>query len=140
MLLEIDISDDDPIFAAEMLRRIVDGMAMASIPLFRGPDSLPRLEDSGIYFREEPSHGSGVERFRMPDFTYARGWGDCDGLVIYRLGELMAQGIRARSTIADWSGVGAMHAQIRLPNGRIEDPSLKLGAVNQWPDDFTFDR
>lgn len=139
MRVEIDVPDDNPPLAALIVRHVLEGLAMGARPLFWGPNALPPLYESGIYFKPEAAHGSGVEPFRMPSYSLSRGYADCDGLVVYRLSELYAQGIPAGASVADFPGNGNMHAQIRLPDGSIEDPAIILGAENQWPSDFTFD-
>lgn len=125
---------------AAILCHLVDGMGWAAKGFFEGPNPYPSLAESGIIFREHPAHGSGVEWFELPDILLARGWGDCDGLTVYRLGELRAKGIRCRPTIGDYSGLGSMHAQVRLDTGEVEDWSMRLGATTDWPLDFLYDR
>lgn len=125
---------------ATILKCLVDGFGWAAKGFFEGPAPYPSLQNSGIRFQEHPAHGSGVEWFELPDVTLARGYADCDGLTIYRLGELHAKGIQCESTIADWQGLGGMHAQVRLANGEVEDWSMLLGAHSDWPEDFLYDR
>jgi transglutaminase-like putative cysteine protease len=102
--------------------------------------NLPCLYKSGIRYAPEPGHGTGVEDFAQPWQTYARGEGDCDDLVIYRVSWLKSRGIRATVTVADFGGMGDQHVQVRLPDGTIEDPSVILGSGNEWPEDFLYDR
>lgn len=130
----------------------LDGMALGCAPMWAGW-RLPPLYASGVVFQLEPNHGSGEEDFAQPPTVYARGWGDCDDLINYRLTELLAaqlpagfhtmrtarqtrvlMRLRARmgagqtaSTICRWEG-GDMHVLVRLANGREEDPSIILGA------------
>jgi hypothetical protein len=118
----------------------IDGIARGCVPFFHGPNALPPLYESGIVYQEEPQHGSGVECFDLPMVVLERGWGDCDDLCIYLIAELLSQNIKAEASIADWKSQGGMHVQVRLPDGTIEDPSMKLGAVNQWPENFLYDR
>ena len=68
-----------------------------------------------------------MEDFANPWETFARGVGDCDDLVAYRLTELKARGIGAVATRSEWLKEN-VHVLIRLPNGDTEDPSIKLGA------------
>lgn len=113
-------------FLAEITRCMLDGLSDAYAPLVHTYWNLPPLYQSGIRFELEPDHGKGIEDYTSPPITYGRGTGDCDDLVLYRLSELKAAGIPARCT-AEWLG-NAVHVQVRLPNGAIEDPSLILGA------------
>ncbi len=103
----------------------IEGFALGSVPM-AGVWRLPALYRSGIRFQKEPDHGSGNEDFALPNVTYARKWGDCDDLVIYRIWELRCQGIPA-TCHAIWQD-NAVHVLVRLPDRRLEDPSIILGA------------
>lgn len=117
-----------------------DGLGRAYAPLFT-MGLLPPLysPEAGIVYREAPEHGGGWEDFSNPLVVLRRGWGDCNQLCTYLLAQLLAAGIPAETSIADWQETGSMHQQIRLPDGTIEDPSMKLGAPNQWPENFLYD-
>ena len=118
---------------------------------------LPSLYQSGVVFRYEPNHGDGEEEFAQPPDVFARQWGDCDDLVVYRLAECLAAELdrqnffasderrqrallrkmcvgvasgRLPSIVADWRGE-SLHVLIRFPNGQTEDPSILLGAPTQ---------
>jgi len=135
-----------------LVKHLLDGAAKGATPAFIGPGALPPLYSTNVVYREDATHGSGIERFKHPRVVLAQGYGDCDQLVWYRLAELLAQGVPAETTIADYQSTGAAHAQIRLPrdyvtpwsypspHGPIEDPSIILGAENHWPPEFTFDQ
>lgn len=110
-------------FTAEFVRRQIDGAARGFLPWY-ALHPLPPLYSSGVRYRTEPQHGSGVDEFANPWLTLARGWGDCDDLVQYLLVEYLAQGIRAACG-AEWRGSG-VHVWVRLPGGAIQDPSLDL--------------
>lgn len=110
---------------AHFAKCTIEGLARGCVPFARDW-SLPPLYKAGIRFQQEPNHGSGFEDWALPNVVYARGWGDCDDLVIYRLWELHCQGVHATCN-AEWVGNG-VHVRVRLPNGTIEDPSILLGA------------
>lgn len=148
------IPDDMPLEAFRFLVKFkIEGDAKGASPLFISPAQLPPLYQSGVVYREEPGHGGGKEFFDLPQTVYARGWGDCDDLCIWRIAELLAQGVRASCSIADITQLGDAHVQVRLPpgfttrysvpsphGGHIEDPSMILGASSDWPTDFLYDR
>lgn len=122
-----------------------------------GDWGIPSLYHSGVRFAYEPNHGDGHEEFATPPDVYARGWGDCDDLIVYRLAEqyfawlqrerffasnerrqrdllnrlvsLVATG-RLPSVQSRWRGE-SLHVLIRLPNGSEEDPAIILGAPTQ---------
>lgn len=100
-------------------------MAAGYVP-FATLNPLPPLYQSGVRFSLSPSHGSGLEDFANPWTTLARGKGDCNDLVLYRLVELMLARQKAH-TRGEWLG-NAVHVTIRHGNGQEEDPSILLGA------------
>lgn len=105
--------------------QLLNGLAAGYVPL-ASMCRLPPLYQSGIRFAMEPGHGKGVEDFANPWTTLARGWGDCDDLILYRLVELLLSGERAH-TRAEWLG-NAVHVVLRRENGMREDVSALLGA------------
>lgn len=133
----------------------LDGFALGCVPMWRAWN-LPPLYSGAVRFEFEPQHGSGREDFAMPPDVFARGWGDCDDLIVARLAELISptlpasfysaddktqqqalQRVRAQmganklpATRAQWQGE-QLHVLIRFPDGRTEDPSLILGAPHQ---------
>jgi len=87
---------------------------------------LPPLYTTQIRFAPEPWEGSGVEEFADPWTVYARGWGDCDDLVIYRAAELVAAGFPAHARILRDVATNRYHSQVaRDFDNRWEDPSLQ---------------
>ena len=58
----------------------------------------------------------------------ARGWGDCDDLIGYRVSELLAQG-EAATVNCIWDGV-RMHVRVRRASGDLEDPAQILHERN----------
>lgn len=103
----------------------IEGFAQGSLPL-AAVWRLPPLYQSGIRFRPEPDHGSGNEDFALPNVCFKRKWGDCDDLVIYRIWELRCHGELATCQ-AIWQD-SAVHVLVRRANGKLEDPSILLGA------------
>lgn len=82
----------------------------------------PTLYRSHVVYRAEPK---GQEFWQDIPTTFARGYGDCEDLACWRCAELNAAGVRAIPYIR-WKGP-RYHALVRLPDGRVEDPSLALG-------------
>lgn len=138
---------------AHWVKSTLDGMALGCAPMMRAW-GLPPLYRSGVRFQYEPQHGSGLEDFAQPPDTFARGWGDCDDLIIARLAELYAAALppkfyrsgmrdqsrmlhrlhvqqatgRVAATLAEWKGE-SLHVLIRLPDKTKEDPAILLGAL-----------
>ena len=112
---------------ANYVRFIIQGIALGAAAC--GNHGLPPLYRSGIRYQLEPQHGSGNEDFAPPPLTFARKWGDCDDLVIYRLAELNASGEKAYCYTTWPEGTQSLHVLVRRANGELEDPSIILGAL-----------
>jgi hypothetical protein len=104
----------------------------------QSPEAYPPLFASHICFSPEPWAGK-LEEFAPAIKVVARGWGDCDDLVAYRVAELRVFGDRLAKTPPESASIhiygrenqaGAartvMHAQVRRASGAIEDPSRLL--------------
>jgi hypothetical protein len=85
----------------------------------------PKLYSSGVIYNPEKT-----ENWQDIPTTLAKGFGDCEDLAMYRIGELRAQGIKATPYVS-WrnpaDGGTIYHALVRHANGDIEDPSRALG-------------
>lgn len=96
---------------------------------------LPDLYESGVFFIKEPWAGL-FEEFADAETVIERGWADCDDLCAYRCGQYRARGgIWLQTGIKIYwrflrrpggRQLTMHHAQVRLPNGKIEDPSRRL--------------
>lgn len=126
MDIRIPLPDWATGFTANAAAKVLDAMATAYLPYY-ALHPLPPLRRSGVVFRPEPGHGSGVDEFANPWLVYKRGWGDCDDLVCWRLVELRYRGHDVSATRAEWVGDG-VHALVRLANGDTEDISILCGA------------
>jgi len=90
---------------------------------------LPPLYASGVRYFTEPA---GVEDWQDVVTTLARGGGDCEDLVPWRVAELRVQGIAARPVVKAYPPTPTRRAwywHILLKHGdeRVEDPSRALG-------------
>jgi hypothetical protein len=92
--------------------------------------NTPSLYDTkAIYVPER-----GTEIWQDIPNVIKAGSGDCEDLACWRVAELKYAGIAARPYIK-WrkkKNSWIYHAVVRLPNGKIEDPSLALG-MNDHP-------
>ncbi len=106
---------------------------------------IPPLYESNVDYEPEPW----TDREQFDDILTClrRGWADCDDLCAWRVAELQEQGVNAdiriywryfdasgrrvsESMVARKMPPGVkmlMHVEVRLPNGKIEDPSRFLG-------------
>ena len=82
----------------------------------------PPLYAAGVrYSNRDPE-----ERWQTPSETHARRAGDCEDLASWRCAELRNAGERCRVTVRR-SRPGVLHAVVEREDGRIEDPSRRLG-------------
>lgn len=126
MRISTDLVEQTPEELAYCVKCAIEGFAKGAAPSFRRM-RLPPLYESGIRFAFEADHGSGCEDFAQPVVTYDRRAGDCDDLVIYRLCEFYSKGDFGPTCSCVWTGE-AMHVQVRLKNGKLEDPAILCGA------------
>ncbi len=126
--------------ADDALHRFDDRVAHR--PFYQLLDALTALDRDYLKLHpESPSlYGSGVRY--LPDTkgeenwydvatAIERGGGDCKVLAAWRVAELQLRGVAAMCTVffrelfADDARL--YHVQVLLPDGRIEDPSHRLG-------------
>jgi hypothetical protein len=90
---------------------------------------LPALYQSGVRYRREardPRTGNRKEHWRtFGEMMEARS-GDCEDMVAARVSELREKGINAKPWLKKVSP-RMWHVLVRWPDGRIEDPSKRLG-------------
>lgn len=83
----------------------------------------PALYLSGVRYKTEKN-----EAFRNVDEVLSHGWGDCDDLAGWRTAELHVTGEDPEAWADVYrTGPRRLHAIVVRGNGKIEDPSLKLG-------------
>ena len=97
------------------------------VDYLRSNPGAPLLYESGVRYQEEPP---GAEDWQNVPITLELGWGDCEDLACWRVAELIVRGIAAspfvtRQELED--GRSLYHVMVRLPDGRVEDPSRQLG-------------
>lgn len=98
--------------------------------LAKHPDTPP-LYESGIVYQPE----FGTEEWQDIPTTIERGYGDCEDLAAHISAEFRMKGIASEPYLRMQIHKNAfrIHALAQLPNGDIEDPSLKLG-MTKWND------
>jgi hypothetical protein len=94
----------------------------------RANPRIPPLYDSGVRYEEEPV---GQEDWQDIPTTLRMGIGDCEDLACWRAAEYRVRfGIDARPMFTyklRSNGSYLYHITVRLPDGRTEDPSRRLG-------------
>ncbi len=134
----------DPRVVALLARGALNVTIATNVVMMRqfGPAQFPPLYKSGVVFKPEPWAGK-FEEFAHALRVLARGWGDCDDLVCYRVAELRVFGDRLAGTPPEkalariYGRDRKMHAQVRRGDGKtlkdctIEDPSRLLGMAGR---------
>lgn len=82
----------------------------------------PLLYQSGVTYEEEPGE---QDQWQDIPITLGIRHGDAEDLACWRAAELQARGVDAWPTF-DFEN-GCLHPKVRMPDGRLEDPSRILG-------------
>lgn len=91
--------------------------------LKRHPET-PDLYKSGVRYKSQPA---GCEHFAPIPLVLAAGSGDCDQLAPWRCAELRVRhGVKAMPEVKQM-GPALFHVFCRLPGGKVEDVSARLG-------------
>lgn len=86
---------------------------------------FPPLYSGRVRYQAEPL---GQERWQIPSVTLQLGYGDCEDLAAWRAAELVVSGVdRGALAVVKIVRPGLMHCIVRRGNGRLEDPSKRLG-------------
>jgi hypothetical protein len=127
LLAKLFVNEADADRSRQSMTGLLLGLSMHNKAWMQYYPSTPSLYDSGVVYKPEVT----TEDWQDIPTTLLRGYGDCEDLACYRVGELQAQGIHALPFIT-WrpnpKGHGMIfHVLVRWPDGRIEDPSLARG-------------
>ena len=118
-----------PLRSSRDLKLALDALTRANVNILRSNRSFPPLYASGVrYSRENALARKGLrqfERWQTVPIAYKTKLADCEDLACWRAAELILQGERARA-IPIRNSLG-WHIVVRRGNGRIEDPSRRLG-------------
>lgn len=85
---------------AKLAHAMLESVSENNADILRDHPEIPRLDASGVRFREEPwaigplRYPGGLEQFTHLLEIYRRRWGDCAQLCAWRVGELRAGGPR----------------------------------------------
>jgi hypothetical protein len=117
---------------ALVVREALEALIMAN-RLYLRTHRVPALYESGVRYEEEPA-GQPYEDFSAIPVVLARGWGDCDDVVSWRIAELRNSGENAKVRLK-WDydparGARMYHVLVRRANGQVEDPSKRLDMGN----------
>lgn len=124
--LKLFLNASDADRSRRTLTAAMYGLALANRLYLETYPRTPRLYDSHVIYREEKR----TENWNDIPTVLSKGWGDCEDLACWRIAEHLINGVQALPYVT-WrvpSGSRTIyHALVRLPDGRIEDPSRALG-------------
>jgi hypothetical protein len=118
---------DRPI-AHRAVTHMLRALTLIGVDYLRHHPETPNLYSSGVRYEEEPP---GQEDWQDIPTTLELGYGDCEDLACWRAAEY-----QVRFQVDAWPsfvwrrrprGGLLYHIQVRLPDGRVEDPSRRLG-------------
>jgi len=105
------------------LTALLEGLVALNGVILDEMRNPPCLYTSGVRYVAEPP---GFENWLSLDRVIRAGKGDCEDLAAWRTAELKRVGVDARAVVIR-TGPRKFHAVVRWPDGRIEDPSKRLG-------------
>lgn len=109
------------------LKGLLAALVIANIEYLKLHPRTPLLYQSGVRYQSEPLSS---EEWQDIPTILRQGVGDCEDLASWLVAEYrIRKGIRAKIHITHRRSGGMLryHVVVRLPDGRIEDPSAKLG-------------
>lgn len=110
----------DPV-SPQRIDALLEGLVrLAGVDLANNPQLPPLYSGAVRYRREKP------DKWLTPSDVFAQGYGDCEDLAAWRCAEIRSQGGQC-SAVAYRTGRRMWHVVVRHSDGRIEDPSKRLG-------------
>jgi len=121
-------TDADRARSRKCLLWFLEALVQANRQWLKQHKDTPALYQAGVVYKPE----KGTEIWQDIPNIINSGYGDCEDLASWRTAELQSIGVAARPYIK-WRRLKnswMYHATVKLPNGKIEDPSLALGMNN----------
>lgn len=118
----------------EGVQPTLDELTEANVAFLREHPDTPSLYASGVRYGIETM---GLDDWNAIPFVLAQGIGDCEDLACWLAAEYRVRGVQAEpfATSMPLGSLDAnlLHVQVRLPDGRVEDPSARLGMRSILP-------
>lgn len=108
-------------YSLEGVQALLDGLTAINRAWLRH-HKAPQLYASGVRYKRE----RGKEAWQAIPAVLRAGSGDCEDLASWRAAELQDRGERARAVLVKVRP-RQLHVMVRRQNGRLEDPSRRLG-------------
>lgn len=109
-----------PIPGRRHLQAALDALTLWNRRHLRASGPVPPLYRTRVRYRREKP---GREQWMPIPLVLAQGYGDCEDLACWRAAEIGGRAVPLRVRTG-W------HIVVRRPDGRIEDPSRRLGMGN----------
>lgn len=106
---------------------MLDALVRVNLLQLKQRPGLPGLYSGRVRYKRE---ARGKETWKTLVEILASGSGDCEDLAAARVAELRNQGVNARIDVKRVSP-RLLHIRVRHPDGKIEDPSAKLGMTGE---------
>lgn len=106
------------------LNLALETLVVLNLAFLTTTQGVPSLYSSGVKYQREPK---GREDWLTLPLLLERGVGDCEDLAAARAAELRHAGERGARAIVKRVRPGLWHCLVRRADGRLEDPSKKLG-------------
>ena len=106
---------------------LIDALYQIDLDYLTRHPRTPHLYASGVYYRAE---APGQERWRSVPWVLKRGHGDCEDLACWLAAQHTLRGSPARPVARRGrlrGGKRTYHIVVQRSDGRIEDPSRRLG-------------
>lgn len=120
--------DKDRELSHATLRVLLDALFQIDVLYLRAHPEVPDLYDARVRYQEEPL---GAEDWQDIPTTLRLGYGDCEDEACWLAAELFVRyGVEARPDFTCQvreDGSYLYHIVVRLPDGRVMDPSRYLG-------------
>lgn len=111
----------------ELLQAIEFLVGLNRTAIRRADGRIPPLYKAGVRYQREGRTIAGrpKEVWRLIPQVLRHGAGDCEDLASWRVAELREAGVNARPYLTRHGNM--FHVRVKHPDGRIEDPSKRLG-------------
>lgn len=106
------------------MARLLEVLCEVDLAYLRKHPRTPRLYRAGVRFQREAPR---TEEWRDIPTVLRYGNGDCEDLAAWRCAEWRLAGVGARPMLRSGGRPHLLHAVVLLPDGRVEDPSKRLG-------------
>lgn len=120
-------SEGDRVNSEKVMMALLAGLCLQNIFFLQGHPGAPSIYRAGVRYQKEPP---GQEEWQDIPNMLRTGNGDCEDLACWRVAELRVRhGVKAKPRLT-YKKAGAMfryHVTVQYPDGRVEDPSRKLG-------------